>query len=497
MRISFWSLVLFFGVFNGFTRAQSVFDELEEKTLVRSVIMIRSVSQEFDPVKPWKQNPMSQGTGSGFVISGNRILTNAHNVSDNKYVEIKKQNEARRYPSRVVFIGHDCDLALIEPQDSTFFEGTRALELGDIPKINSTVQTYGFPVGGRHVSVTEGVVSRIQLDTYSHSRADSHLVIQTDAAINPGNSGGPVLQDGKVVGVAFQGLRSADNIGYMIPTTVIRHFLTDVEDGTYDGFGSVGFGFYPGLHNYAYSEYIKVPNGVEGIVVLSTMINSSVEGILKAGDVISSVDGYDIDNDGLVWIHGLKLHMSEVIEQKQIGDSVELTYYRDGTEATAEAEVALNRPVLAYWRQYDARPRYLVFAGLTFVPVSRNYLETWGRSWILDLPFYLRYLFTDSDYLNDEHKRKEYVVLSSILPDDINAYGENFVHHVVKSVNDEPIWKLGDIKEALDKDNGQYLTFEFMDMDRPFVMEASAARQRHEVILEKYGVPSPYSLEKK
>ena len=102
------------------------------------------------------------------------------------------------------------------------------------------------------------------MDTYAHTGADSHLVIQTDAAINPGNSGGPVMQDGKVVGVAFQGLRQADNIGYMIPTTVIRHFLADINDGKYDGFGSLGVMLYPGLHNPSYKDYLKVPAGPAG-----------------------------------------------------------------------------------------------------------------------------------------------------------------------------------------------------------------------------------------
>ncbi len=64
--------------------------------LEKSVVMIRSVSQDFDYLMPWKQKQMSQGIGSGFVIEGNRILTNAHNVSNCKYLEIKKEH-LRKY----------------------------------------------------------------------------------------------------------------------------------------------------------------------------------------------------------------------------------------------------------------------------------------------------------------------------------------------------------------------------------------------------------------
>ncbi len=263
----------------------------DEQTLARSVVKITSVHQDFDYITPWKQTATGRGTGSGFVIDGNRILTNAHNVSNLRYLEVKKQNLAKRYPARASFIAHDCDLAIITIADESFFDDTVALEIGGIPRVNSTVQTYGFPVGGAHVSVTEGVVSRIQMDIYAHSRADSHLVIQTDAAINPGNSGGPVLQDGKVVGVAFQGLLEAENIGYMIPTTVIEHFLEDIRDGSYDGFGSVGFSFFPGLHNKSFTEYLKVPAGQDGIVGLRTMMHSSIEDILQTGYVITKING--------------------------------------------------------------------------------------------------------------------------------------------------------------------------------------------------------------
>ena len=64
-----------------------------------SVVMISVVKQDLNYVTPWKQKSMTRGVGSGFVISGNRILTNAHNISNQKYIEIKKQNSARKYPA--------------------------------------------------------------------------------------------------------------------------------------------------------------------------------------------------------------------------------------------------------------------------------------------------------------------------------------------------------------------------------------------------------------
>src|SRR3990170_3923539 len=122
----------------------------------KSVVMVQIVKQGYNYTTPWKQNSTTGGVGSGFIIEGNRILTNAHNVSDSRYIIVKK------YPATVEFVGHDCDLALLKIYDTSFFDGTVPLQIGDLPQVNSTVSTFGFPMGGTHISVTEGVVSRIQ-----------------------------------------------------------------------------------------------------------------------------------------------------------------------------------------------------------------------------------------------------------------------------------------------------------------------------------------------
>jgi S1-C subfamily serine protease len=461
----------------------------------QSVFLIMTVHQEYNYVTPWKLENMSQSSGTGFMIANNMILTNAHNVSDCRYVEIRKENLAKLFQAKVVFVGHDCDLAILTVEDKSFYNDTAALELADLPSVNSTVSTYGFPMGGDRISVTEGIVSRIESDTYAHSGADSHLVIQTDAAINPGNSGGPVIQNGKVVGVAFQGLQEADNIGYMIPTTVIEHFLKDISDGKYDSFGSMGAVFFPGLHSESYREYLKVPPGQDGLVVLSTLLNSSVESVLQKNDVLTRVDDYNIDNDGMIMIHGLRLSISEAIESKQIGEKLNLTFYRQGELKTASATVALNRPVFEQALIYDQPPPYVCFAGLVFVRATRNFLETWGPRWPKDIPFYLKYLFAHSMDINKEPKRKEYIVLSTVMADEINSYANQFVSQVVDEINGKKIFCLKDVSDAFKQSSDDFYTIKFMGDDRMLPIEMKKAQQRQEEILRKYEISAAERLE--
>lgn len=462
----------------------------EPPDMTKSVVMIQTAKQSYNYSTPWKQQSTTAGVGSGFIIAQNRILTNAHNISDNRFIIVKKENIAKKYPASVEFVGHDCDLAVLKIYDQSFFDGTEPLDFGQLPKVNSTVSTYGFPMGGEHISVTEGVVSRIQTDIYVHTGADSHLVVQTDAAINPGNSGGPVMQDGKVIGVAFQGMLAADNIGYMIPTTVIRHFLDDINDGRYDSFGSLGVTLFPGLHNDSYYDFLKIPADTQGVIVTNVILNSSAEKVLQKDDCITKIDDYDIDNDGMIAIYGTKHYMSEVIEQKQIGQKVILTYWRNGQKNTAELTIQLNRPIFEYARLYDNPPRYVCFAGLTFVSASRNFLETWGKDWLKEIPHTLRYLFSDSDKLNTDRDRKEYVVLSEILSDEINAYADGFINKPLENINGTPIMSLDDVKKAFENKDADFYILKFMNSDRPLPIEAKKAHQRNEFILKKYNVPA-------
>ena len=460
-----------------------------QQTFDQSVVMIMTVRQEYDFSAPWKKGNMAQGAGSGFIIEGHRILTNAHNVANERYIEVKKQNLAQRFPAKVEFVGHDCDLALLTVEDPAFFDNTKPLGFGPLPEINSTVQTCGFPMGGRQISITEGVVSRLETNTYSHSQGSQHLVVQTDAAINPGNSGGPVLQDGKVVGVAFQGLTSADNIGYLIPTTIIDHFLTDIKDGTYNGFGKFGISLFPGLHNPYYKQLLKIPDDVDGVVVIDVLRNSNTYGTLQKSDVITQIDDFNIDNDGRILIDGLSLELSEIMDRRQIGESLILTFYRDGEKMSQKMTVASNEPVIPWDRLYDTRPEYRVFAGLTFVQLNRNYLEKWGNNWISEIPHVLRYLFIDSNQLNDRPERKEYIVLSEILPDQVNAYLDGYQNQVIETVNNMTINSLEDLDTAFQKDLDGYWVVTFWGNEAPMIIDAEEARQRHGIILNKYQVP--------
>jgi hypothetical protein len=206
--------------------------------------------------------------------------------------------------------------------------------------------------------------------------------------------------------------------------------------------------------------------------------------------VITKIDDYAIDNDGMIAIYGTKHFLSEAIEQKQIGEKSNITFWRAGEQKTAQLTIQLNRPVFEYARLYDNPPGYVCFAGLTFISASRNFLETWGDEWLLDIPHTLRYLFSNSQQLNKDPLLKEYVILSEILPDEINAYAGDFANKPIESINDVPIRSLDDLKKAFENQNSDFYMLKFMNSERPLPIETKKAHQRNDSILKKYNVPA-------
>jgi S1-C subfamily serine protease len=99
-----------------------------------------------------------------------------------------------------------------------------------LPRIKDTVLAYGFPTGGSSLSITKGIVSRIEFVSYNFPV--SGLRIQVDAAINPGNSGGPAIAGDKMIGLAFSKLGGdSQSIGYIIPNEEVDLFLKEIAGG--------------------------------------------------------------------------------------------------------------------------------------------------------------------------------------------------------------------------------------------------------------------------
>src|SRR6266542_6258766 len=110
----------------------------------KSLVRITATSVEPDYKAPWNAGGLERGVGAGFVIDGNRIMTNAHVVSNSRYLTVERDGDPNKYQAKVLFVAHDCDLALITVDSPNFYKNMTPLKLGGIPELESTVSAYGY-----------------------------------------------------------------------------------------------------------------------------------------------------------------------------------------------------------------------------------------------------------------------------------------------------------------------------------------------------------------
>ncbi|KVI03906.1 PDZ domain-containing protein [Cynara cardunculus var. scolymus] len=422
--------------------------------------------------------------GIAFMIGDGKLLTNAHCVEHNTQVEeanvltaqyrciywlqvkVKRRGDDTKYVAKVLAKGMECDIALLSVENEKFWKGAEPLQFGHLPRLQDSVTVVGYPLGGDTISVTKGVVSRIEVTSYAHGSAEL-LGIQIDAAINPGNSGGPAFNDqGECIGVAFQVYRSDDveNIGYVIPTTVVSHFLDDYErNGKYTGFPSLGI-LLQKLENPALRACLKVPSN-EGVLVRRVEPTSGASNVLKEGDVVVSFDGVDVGSEGTVPFRSTeRIAFRYLISQKFTGDIAELGIIRAGT--FMKVQTAMNPRIhLVPYHIEGGQPSYLIVAGLVFTPLSEPLIDE-EREDSIGLK-----LLTKARYSMARFKGEQIVVLK------FNGTRIKNIHHLAHLV---------------DSCKEKYLVFEFED-NYLAVLEREASSAASSCILKDYGIPSERS----
>jgi len=459
-----------------------------QQNVSRAIVKIYTVYTEYDYDMPWRISRQKEMSGSGCIISGKRILTNAHVIADQRFVQVKRAGEVKKYVAETEFVAHDCDLAVLKVNDDAFFSGAEPISIGTLAKMQDKVAVYGFPEGGDELCITEGVVSRVEYQHYAHSAAYL-LACQIDAAINSGNSGGPVIKNGKIAGVAFQKQDSGEKIGYMIPAPVIQHFVKDIKDGAYDGVPSLE-GHFQSMQNPGLRSKYQLNDRQTGVLVTYIPKGSPLEGMVKYGDVVLSVNGEIIENDGTIPFRETgRLDAEYIVHNKFIGDSVKLEILRDGT--VIPVNIALTVPItstaLVPFAQYDKAPTYYIVGGLVFQPLTGNYLSKWTEQ--KDAPVHLVNYFHNGKRSED---RMQVIVLTQVLGDEITESYSDLTNNVIARVNGRHIASIEDLVRSVEFNKGEYHVI-VDEYGNQIVLHRNKIKEANERMFKKYGIPSDRS----
>jgi S1-C subfamily serine protease len=514
--------------------------------LLDAVVKVYCVHTEPNASLPWQRRRQFSSTSSGFVVSGlpaaeatprggaggakkgggnatpnpptiadpdidtlppqRWILTNAHSVDHHVQVKVKRRGDDRKFLARVLSLGTDCDLALLTVDDDSFWAGLKPCAFGSLPRLQDAVFCVGYPVGGETLSVTGGVVSRIETTQYTHGGGCELLSVTIDAAINAGNSGGPTFDGrGRCAGIAFQSLVGEDvqNTGYIIPTPVVRHFLVDyVRTGSYSGFPALGVQWQRMESDALRRAYGASDPLQRGVLVRGVNPTSLAAGRLLPDDVLLSFEGTPVAADGTVPFRtGERVAFSHLITSRFVGDEVSVEVLRrrtddagggggvgggggggggggngsggngsgNGASATTTTtatppaptpaasatpserltlSLTLSRPqplVPPHLNNQD--PDYLVLGGLVFVALHEPYLESeYGANYGTEAPVKLLDALLHG---TPSAKGQQVVLLSQVLASDAALGYEDVENVPVFQVNGVKVHNLAHLAEVV------------------------------------------------
>lgn len=469
-----------------------------------SIVYIEAYKNRYDYTRPWQDARHTKSSGTGFIIKNQKdlyIITNAHIVSDAFQIQVKRNSQSSFFVARVVYISHESDLALLDidtqfSRREEFYRNAKPLEIGETPELNTPVLVMGYPIGGKRLSLSKGIVSRIDFDVYSHSGLDKHLVIQVDAAINPGNSGGPAIQNGKVVGIAFQTLRSGENLGYLIPPPVIKKFLRDIRlDGKYDGYVELGV-FTQTTENPVMKKALNLPEAFQkyGLYVYDVLLDSSAYGVIKPGDVILEIQGNKITETGEIRKNGELIDFVDVVDTLEQGEIIRTKIFRDSQILDLKFPAKITGMMDFLRKSYDYPPEFLMFGGFLFQPLDANLFQTYSQNWMELQRSEIFYLFHFAFQNQEAFYNTRKILLTGIIPYEGNEEYKKFLHRFLKEVNGRTFRNLKELhtilKEEIQKE--KFIIFRFENEPLPLVLETEYLKRANTNIERLYRLPKTY-----
>jgi S1-C subfamily serine protease len=451
----------------------------EAEEVRAAVVKIFTTHQVPLYLDPWSPGWVYSASGSGCVVAGHRILTNAHVVGNATLIQVRRYGQADRHTARVLFVSHEADLALLTVDAAGFFDGVKPLPLGTLPPLQQEVSALGYPEGGDSLSITRGVLSRIEHISYIHNY-QTLLGGQIDAALNPGNSGGPVIVDGCIVGIAMQIIPASQNIAYMVPTPVIEQFLADVADGHQDGVPQIGI-LYQKMQNADLRRRYGLTAAQTGVLVTATPPGFASSELLKPGDVLLSVGGRPVASDGTIEFRPQeRTSFAFSVESLQIGQTIPVEVLRDGRLLSLVVPLngSLTHGALVPPPQYDQRPSYFVFGGLVFMPLTTDYLaaRNYGSHDLMAL-------MAKAPTFEGE----EVVVLARVLAAEVNEGYHEIFDGVVKTVDGVKPRNLADLVRLVETGTGPFVTITY-DEEQRLVLDRANALAAGKAIMERYSL---------
>lgn len=416
------------------------------KAMKESLVYLSISSYSYDQLRPWRNTEVEQKGGVGCAVGANLVLTPAWNLTDAKLVQAKVSGQNEYIPAKIKVVDYELDLALIELEPNALAKPLRPLKFADKFERGTKLNYYWLDSSG-NLTTGQGYLDRAEVrgSTVSYNYFLNYIVTNMSQKTGIGQV---YCDQTTPIGIACWSNEETE--AGLIPAGLINTFLMAAKEPNYPGSPSVGF-ITQTLLDPAVRAYLKMPPALKAGVEVSTVFNLGTgSNILKSGDVILGIDGKDLDAYGK-FSHPAydRVSFHHLIACHKVGDDIDFDIWRDGTRQKLKIK-AKNFNVgqmLVAWYEYDKQPEYVVTGGFVFQKLTRPYLANFGKDWSGKVsPHLFNYLQNNAFKPTD--KRKDIVILSYVLPSQINLGYLDLSQLVVSKYNGMLISSIDDIIKA-------------------------------------------------
>lgn len=453
----------------------------------QSLVFLDISCYSYDVLRPWNFGDVRQKQGVGCAVGDYEVITPAWNLTDAKLIKVRRFGQNEYIAAEVKVIDYEVDLALLQLDVNSVSEPLRPLKFVERYEAGAKLDYYWL---GEQAVINSGhgYLERAQVrrSTVSYGRLLNYIVTNTSGETGVGQV---YCYGEEPIGIACwsEGTKEAG----LIPAEVINSFLADVEDGSYEGFAGVGFST-DELLDPTMRARLQMGDSVKHGVLVTDVYNLGTgSGLLRAMDVVLAIDGTQIGAYGR-FDHPLydEIFFDHLITSHSVGDEIEFDIWRDGGEQQIEVEARTLdvQQMLVPFYEYGRQQKYIVTGGFVFQKLTRPYLANWGKGWQGRVTPHLYHYYRDMAF-KPTAERSEIVILSYVLPAEINLGYKDLGQIVVRKLNGMEIRCIEDVVAAQKLNSDAAFDVVEFELDNPtVVIPRDQLAAANALIASNYGI---------
>lgn len=456
--------------------------------LADSLIYLDVSTYLYDQIRPWRQPDTVQDAAFAIAVDHHSVLTTAWAVADAALIKARRYAKNEFIPVKIKVIDYQANLCLLELNPEYLDKPLKPVKFDEIFPKGKPVSSYWLSAGG-HINNARAYLDKAEMH-HSNISYNDILNFTISSASQTHGIGETYFHNKKAIGICCWN-SDTDKTARIIPAESINRFLAEAAKPNYKGFGTADFSVAT-LIDPTVRNYLGMDPGIKHGTYVSDVGNLATGSkTLQQGDVILSINGNTINPYGR-FNHKVfeRLNLQYIINSSPIGSSLDCTIWRDNENKKIKLPVkkALSEDMLVPAYLFDKKPQYIVTGGYVFQHLTLNYLQYFGKDWQGKVPPHLYHYYRNKAFKPDE-QREKIVILSYVLPADINMGYQKLRMLVVDTVNDRKIKNLEDMADALNhySEDG-YIKIEFEQSSPTLVIDTDLLNQSNYIVSTLYGI---------